>query len=398
MGRAFLNLPNTYWLLWVGALINRLGGFVFTFLALYLTESVKLSPTAAGAVIAVYGTGSFIAAAVGGTIADRLGRRFGILFGTVTGALAVIVLGFVSSVAAITVASFLAGLLGDSYRASLNAAVADVVPEPDRARAYSFLYWAVNLGFAVAAGSAGWLAKHGYHWLFIIDAITTLSFAFIVFLFFKESKPERKAAAPPPLAWWEPFKQPLFLRFAISQFLVILVFMQSQASLPIAMRANGIGPEVYGSLIACNGVLIIVLQPLSLRLIRGVPLRTLLTLGAVLTGLGFGINAFASTVPIYALSILVWTCGEIAFAASGPAFVSQIAPVHARGVYQGAFQMLWGGGFAVAPLVGTSVMQYFSAVHLWLGCAVVCLVAAFALAQLKTENSSAEATSSIIVE
>lgn len=398
MNRSFLNLPNTYWLLWVGSLINRLGGFVFTFLALYLTDSMRMTPTQAGSIIAVYGTGSFIAAAMGGVIADRLGRRFGILFGTTFGALAVVTLGFVSSTVAITVAAFLAGLFGDSYRASLNAAVADVVPEVDRARAFSFLYWAVNLGFAVAAGSAGWLAKRGYHWLFVIDAITTLSFAVIVFFFFKETRPERVAEEKTKIAWWEPFQHPVFLRFAIAQFLVVVVFMQSQASLPIAMGSHGIGPEAYGTLIAANGVLIIVLQPVALRLIRGVSLRTLLAVGALITGIGFGINAFASSVLVYALSIVVWTCGEIAFAASGPAFVAQIAPMHARGTYQGAFQMLWGAGFAVAPVIGTSVMQYFSTTHLWLGCTVACTIAAIAHSQLPAENSSAGPTSSIMAE
>jgi len=31
-------LPPTYWLLWSGTLINRLGGFVIPFLTLYLTN------------------------------------------------------------------------------------------------------------------------------------------------------------------------------------------------------------------------------------------------------------------------------------------------------------------------------------------------------------------------
>ena len=31
------DLPPAYWLLWLGTLINRLGGFVIPFLTLYLT-------------------------------------------------------------------------------------------------------------------------------------------------------------------------------------------------------------------------------------------------------------------------------------------------------------------------------------------------------------------------
>ena len=35
-------LPSTYWLLWTGTLINRLGGFVIPFLTLYLTSQREI--------------------------------------------------------------------------------------------------------------------------------------------------------------------------------------------------------------------------------------------------------------------------------------------------------------------------------------------------------------------
>ena len=43
-------LPRTYWILWTGALINRLGGFVMPLLALYLTGERGLSVEQAGLV------------------------------------------------------------------------------------------------------------------------------------------------------------------------------------------------------------------------------------------------------------------------------------------------------------------------------------------------------------
>ena len=36
-------LPRTYWILWTGALINRLGGFVMPLLALYLWRGSDLA-------------------------------------------------------------------------------------------------------------------------------------------------------------------------------------------------------------------------------------------------------------------------------------------------------------------------------------------------------------------
>jgi MFS family permease len=45
-----------------------------------------------------------------------------------------------------------------------------------------------------------------------------------------------------------------------------------------------------------------------------------------------------------------------------------MAPEDARGRYQGAFVMTWGGGALVAPRLGTLVWQRVGPLALWLGC------------------------------
>ena len=51
-------LPRGFWILFVGTLINRLGGFVLVFLAIYLTEVRHLSVGQAGAIVSCYGIGA----------------------------------------------------------------------------------------------------------------------------------------------------------------------------------------------------------------------------------------------------------------------------------------------------------------------------------------------------
>ena len=41
-------LPRTFWLLWTGTLINRLGAFVVIFLAIYLTGERGFTQSQAG--------------------------------------------------------------------------------------------------------------------------------------------------------------------------------------------------------------------------------------------------------------------------------------------------------------------------------------------------------------
>src|SRR5687767_9018187 len=87
-------LPSTYWLLWVGTLVNRLGNFVVPFLALYLTRERGFSEVQAGLVIALYGAGAAIPGPVGGTLADRFGRRVALGLGLWLGAAGMLFLGF----------------------------------------------------------------------------------------------------------------------------------------------------------------------------------------------------------------------------------------------------------------------------------------------------------------
>ena len=63
-------LPPTYWLLWTGTLINRLGGFVIPFLTLYLTSQREIPVSQAALMVSLFGAGSFIAQLTGGD--DRM--------------------------------------------------------------------------------------------------------------------------------------------------------------------------------------------------------------------------------------------------------------------------------------------------------------------------------------
>src|ERR1044071_8662209 len=68
-------LPPTYWLIWLGMLINRLGGFVIPFLTLYLTTQRAIPVSQAALMVSLFGAGSFLSQLSGGEFTDRLGRR-----------------------------------------------------------------------------------------------------------------------------------------------------------------------------------------------------------------------------------------------------------------------------------------------------------------------------------
>lgn len=366
----FRALPRTYWFLWLGTLINRLGNFVVPFLALYLTQERGIDVGRVGVIIAMYGAGSILAGPLGGTLADRLGRRPTILGGMVAGAGAMLVLSCAQTPGALMVATFFLGLLNDVSRPALSATIADVVPPALRARAYALQYWAINLGFSIAPAVAGAVAGYGFAPLFIADAITTLLCAVVIWRAVPETRPpDRDATAPTRLDL--PYRDGAFMPLALLTVVTSMLFLQATVALPLEMRADGIAPSEYGILMALNGIIIVFLQPLTLRFVERVEKTHLLAVGALLTGLGLSLTSAAHTFGAYAMTVVVWTLGEIAMAPAGSALVAELAPTSLRGSYQGAYHLAWSAGGFLAPLASGWVLQQWGAPTLWAGCAWV---------------------------
>jgi len=382
-------LPRTYWILWTGALINRLGGFVMPLLALYLTAERGLAVEQVGLVISLYGMGALLAGPTGGFLADHLGRRRTLVLALVSGALAMIHLAFARGPLHVAVAAFLLGLLGEMYRPAVSAAIADLVPPPDRVRAYGTLYWAVNLGFAVGSALGGAMAEHGWYLLFLGDAATTLVYAGIVWWRIPETRPPHPAGqAREPI--WAPLSNRRFVIFCFLFTLIGLLFHQAFVTLPIDVNAHGLSPASYGSLIALNGVLIFLLQPLVSRALSPFARHRVLSAAGALVGIGFGMTALVRSVPGYMLSITVWTVGEIVMAGLGPAAAADAAPPGQRGAYQGVFQMSFGVSALGAPLLGSLVLGRWGAATLWTCCLGIGLAAAAGQLALGTLHPHAE--------
>jgi MFS family permease len=370
-------LPAAFWWLWVGTLVNRVGAFVLPFLAFYLTDELDLTPAFVGLVLGTFGFGSIIATLLGGVLADRLGRRPVLLGSQLSTAATLVALGLTTTPAAVLVLCGLLGLTSNTSRPAFSAMTTDIVAADDRVRAFSLNYWAINLGFAIAPVLGGLLAKSGYLSLFLVDAATTLVFAVLVFLRVPESHPTlgapRSTAAGSMV---DVLRDRVFLSFVLLTFGFAVVFMQHLSSLPVQMDDDGLSPAQYGTVIALNGALIVLVTvPLSRWLLR-YPRSRILATSCVFVGLGFGATMWASTPAEYAATVVVWTIGEVIGAAVAPAIVADLAPAALRGRYQGVFGFSFAAASLVAPLVGGSVYDRLGGHVLWTGCAVLSFVTA----------------------
>jgi MFS family permease len=376
----FLGLPRAYWVLWGGLLLNRLGGTMFFMLGVYLTHERGLSQELAGLIISLNAAGGLFAGPVGGALADRVGRRATLLAGTALSGALMLALGLARSTWAIVAIAPCLGFFTDICRPAQQAAVADVVPPADRPRAYGLLSWAFNMGFMAAAPLGGALAEHHFTLLFVIDAATTLAYGAIVLLALPETRPAAAADHSRAATWARfaaPFRDRGFVTFTAIQVLMLVAFAQVLLALPLDMRAHGLGTGAIGRVFCFNGLLIVLFQPLALRLVRGFDGARWLAAGAGFVGLGLGVAALAGGGSIYVASTAIWTLGEICFSVSVPAVLAALAPVHQRGAYQGTYQLAWGTASTLGPIVGSAVLAARGPATLWLGCLCACFLTAF---------------------
>jgi MFS family permease len=368
-------------------LTNRLGAMVVPFLAIFLTDVHGISVGTAGEILAGFGAGSLVSYLTGGALADRIGRRATLIVGMLTSAAVLVALGYVHSFALTVVSVFALGLTVDLYRPAAAAMVADIVPSALRPWAYSQLYWAVNLGFSIATVSGGLLARQGFGWLVWLDAITSVSFALLVWRAMPESGGRvgattvGQASVPAPSersSYLSVFRDPIMLAFTAISLLYACVFIQGTTTLPLVMRLHGLSSAAYGVAIAFNGLTILLAQPVLGRWVGRLDHSVVAAAGMALLGAGFGVAALAEQTWQYAASVAIWTLGEATVMSVAQTIVARLAPVHMRGRYNGVFGATWSGAFLVGPPVGTWLIQSFGGDALWLACLGAGLIGAAA--------------------
>ncbi len=373
-------LPPTYWLIWSGTLINRLGTFVVPFLTLYLTVQRAIPVSQAALMVSLFGAGSFISQLSGGELTDRLGRRPVMLMSFFITPIFMIALGLARDILLISISTFIVGFFTDLYRPAVGAAIADLVPSESRTRAYGYNYWAINLGAAIAPVLAGLIARYNYLILFVADGLTTAIFGFIVLFGIHETRPaEAHHASHASLGKRisELKRAPILLIFSLLTLFFGMIYAQGYVGLPLDMKAHGLGPDQYGAAIAVNGFLIILVTIPVSNMARKWPRFETIAVAAVLLGLGYGFTALASNLPLFALSVAIWTLGEIAATSVAPTIIADLSPIELRGLYQGIFGAAWGLAYFIGPLLGGWVYQNLGSTPLWIGCLITGIVIAF---------------------
>ncbi|GIG62594.1 MFS transporter [Longispora fulva] len=391
-------LPRIFWYLWTASLINRAGAVANLYLGVYLYSVRHFDASYAGLVIGLGGIGTALGTLPGGIIADRWGRRPAMLGAPVPAAATLLALGWTDNQAAILVLSLLLGVCGGIARPAFTATIIDVVGAADRVRALNLNYWAFNLGSAAAALLAGLLSRIEPKLLFATTAAALLASTALLALKVPETRPVTGTASASGVGLGVVCRDRTFMVF-VGLTLLGWTMIETNKMLPISLVADGLDVTAYGQVIVVNMVLIVAGQLFLPALVARFRHEHVLTASVLFIGVGFGLVTLANSLWTYALTVAVWTVGEMLMTLTNSTLTVELSPPEARGRYQGVFGFGLTGAMFCGPAFGGLVTDRLGPDALWIG--VFCLGLVLAVAHLaagRARNRRAAALLTLVPE
>lgn len=382
--RAF---PRPFWVLVGATFVTRFGVFVLPFLTLFMTRK-GFSPAEAGIATGAYSVGSFFAAALGGWLADRIGRNVTMALSSLAGAACMLVFSQADSFVWFVVLSALTGFIQESGNPASNALVQDIVTPEHRVNAYAVNRFTVNLAWSLGPAAAGFLAERSFLWLFVGDAATSAIFGIIALLCLPKGKPSPRATAGWSHALRSIFGNRAFLALAAAQIFLAFNFRQMNTAFPLHFDRTGMPLDWLGLVQALNGVMIVFLELALLSMTSRWSTRFALGLGYAVLGGCFLLFFGGASLTLFVAVMVVFTLGEMLAFSRQQAYSASLSHDDMRGRYSGFLSLSWCIGSSSGAALGMRVYEW-NQQALWLTCAAFGAMAAACLAFSKTKTGVA---------
>lgn len=363
---------------------------VLPFLTLYLTEDQRLPPSTAGLTLTIYGISAIIIAPLAGRLSDRVGAlRIMKLSLLLSGAI-LLLFPWVPAPYGIFVVTALWAFTSEAFRPPSMAVIGDLAGPELRKAAFALCRLAINLGMSIGPVAGGFLAMYSFKLLFYVDASSSLMAGLLLILLPLQiarattEQPSKTSA----LKYTDVLKDRRFRTFLIAMLPIELVFFQPLAAMPLFLVHDLHMTEAgFGALLAINTVIIILVEvPLNAAMADWSH-RWAIALGALLVGIGFGALVFVNGVVGAAITVVIWTFGEMILLPASSAYVSDIAPREQAGAYMGLYTMGFSIALAIGPWLGTAVMQRFGPSAVWIGTLVCGVLTAVVILQLPSARA-----------
>ena len=348
--------------LMVTAFVDMLGLIiVYPLLPFYATR-MGASAVMVGALVAAFSVAQLVSAPAWGWMSDRYGRRPAVLFGLLVSAAASVIFAFAGSIWLLFLSRIIQGLGGGTIGV-VQAYVADISEQKDRAKALGWLSAVTSLGAVVGPAIGSILVRFGGHTAPGIGSATLCVLVSIfAWRFLRESRTDtqqfeamhakgpggahaiRDVIAHPNL----PASRLIWI-YAIA----IGAFYGTAPLLPLilAERLGATDENIGYFIMYLGGMGVIVRTGILSRMIERLGEARLARLGLVLLAVGLAMVSMITSYPTMLISLTLMPMGTAFVFPCVTAMLSRVVPNKQRGLYMGV-QHTFGGVSRVAfPLI-----------------------------------------------
>ncbi len=403
--RDYLRLPPTVLIVAFGRLLNSMGSFVVLLATPLLIQHLGMSPVEAGIWLFAC-RAAFLAGTIGaGALLDRWSKVW-ILGGTLLLNALAFAVGSVTEVEHIVGIALVAGyFFHGAWRPSMASIAGEETDPEHHAVAFSLLYLVHNIGYIAAPIAAGWLFATNPRLVFGGDAVSSVLSAAVVLVgtgalasvFVGRGRAVAARTADddpdPPAAesrvdgatggrFLSTFLgDRSILLFVVAAILAQLTYAQHDFALPLQLIEDfgAAGTSRFATIMALNAGVVIVLTPILTAVTKRLTAIRSIILGTVCMLVGFGMLPLVHTYPLYLLSTVVWTIGEILNAIHISVFIVSRAPASMRGRYVSALPAIFSAGSMLSPILAGALIQTTTTRTVWLATSAASGLAALLL-------------------
>ncbi len=370
---AFREYPNAFKVLVLATFIDRLGSFIlFPFYSLYITKHFGVGMVEVGILFSIFAAGNIFGNTIGGALADKYGRRSMILLGLVVSGISSIFMGLVDDLNIFYILAIFIGLIGNIGGPARQAMVADLLPKEQQAEGFGILRVAFNLSAVIGPLLGGFIATRSYMLLFILDAVSSIITAIIVYLVIPETKPQKLDNEPEEsvvktiIGYKEVLKDWVFVLFLSISAITVLVYMQMNSTLSVFLRdIHGFPEQGFGWLLSMNAIMVVFLQFwITKKVSKFAPMK-MMAFGVLFLMIGFSMYGFFSEPYWFFIAMAIITVGEMIVFPIGQVAVASFAPEDKRGRYMAVYGFQWAIPNLFGVLAAGLVMEFIGPNWVW---------------------------------
>ncbi len=379
----WMDYPRKLWVLALGMMINVAGmSFLWPLNTIYITQVLGRSMSQAGLILMLHAGTGILGSLLGGYLHDRIGGKITMIISSAASASIVLSLAFYQDWYFYISMMILLGFTLGMIFPVMYALAGGLWPEGGR-KSFNLMYVTQNLGVAVGSSLGGIVAQSSFQYVFWVNGTTYVFFMVLIWLILPNVKISRDKN-PARGQRMDGLIEKGLLRGRGALVLLCFGFMvcwigyvQWSTSIPTYMNELGLSLSSYSLLWTLNGLLIILVQPLSGYVTTHLlpSLRQQLIVGVLIFVVSLAVLTQANAYAGFVVAMAIMTLGEILIWPAVPSIASELAPAGKSGIFQGIVNGAATAGRMLGPFLGGTLYDVYGPSILF-----YCMIALFGIA------------------